>query len=1562
MPTQSFPTSATLRYVSVPALVKRRAQESAALKQAAGVMRQMASATPFADNITPVGDLRPTKLFDKSKLNGGPLWWFQNKARVFNRAKIYATWMQLYFSLSIADKLPVKMTELAESDLGKRKFSSEMSETKAEDFAFGTGALMAVKKMPGGYRVRMPIVAIGRDRWLPTLLTLMRDANVQGQLLTMSDLYDQRNTGVLMTGVEVAQHMSTYPVLMAKFQKMFAGTTSLEIEIQTLGSKDVMFLNLFFPIDILETLTQTDAALIRPLDVYSVMKAWASSRMGANRPAVPPLYMMPLRQISSKMPKGSVPRVSKDLSIMVTEQSSMWYLPPEHDTVGQYESEMMRYLERDNGEYCAVSTSGGGGEAPQGGLVLLDWPNLKMTYVGSTGGLVTQDLSQCRAATPANYLDLLNRRAYIYLNWLVGLVANICADTLKQPLDLPSRADLTRDAKEGNRPNGDDGMATLMLRDLVNKGFFAKPEDIKQVTIAEFMSLESVSPYVKSFRDGVRKVLDYAENSVQNLYTRYSFSTISPMLGSLYVIEKKSAVIADLKAEVAEDQKAYEDTKFDPKYPPPPVPYINEGKIALQPHQVRIASRMKASPKFAILAVDAGGGKTISGIYDYLKELDAGNVKRGLILCPAHLVAQYVKEFLYVTRSRINVIAVTTDTIKSHGIQGLVDLVKTAPPNTVVVTDYNLARGNEKTFQVSYGSTISRAYPLVDALRQFNFDWVYCDESHLLKNPKTTLNKAVSRLIADIPYKRMASGTVTPNRIQDLVAQVSLMDPTIFPEGVFEDLYSSEVDGKTIWDNVGIRAKLESRVQFIQVKRKEWAAWLPMLEEEPHYCQMSPRQQEVYNTILNLEMEKMSKEANDPNTDLWKMFHKDEVLRKAEEKRKAAQARGDSDDEEADANIEDSIESLDMDTILRPYIARLETFVANPGEDEYGKTVLSGADLISPKVAEVARICENHLREGIKGKILIFCNYHYEVDGIYNALPPALKAQTIRYEASRKAADAAKFEKDDRYQIMIGVEVSMNTGLNLQFCSRLIRCSSVWTPGALEQGNARILRPNSKTAETRDTVFIDWVVCEKSIDILKQAFLFTKFIDIGKFEEAGNPRFDQLEVPSKVSMSLDFIRTSTTLDSSDIMEINEAYGAFKHATFAEYREYRQKNLDEAGPDGRPIMTELARAPNDKDAKLMYRVPYVPGLDLFAAEDLGLVRYDQFLHIDESELMDESESPTQRDMNAAKKAMENAKAVGLGVHTEYGEGTIVKVNKTEVIVEFGDGTRRNVHKLATFIITRKQTNNVDLRSALLKQSGEVPFDAPRRLTVPASDLKSRKKQVEDQAQEARKPTKTETSPGQRKQAELRGNLSLVVMNDWVGLQFGAAAARPDVAQYLEANGFTSPQPFYYAYFPTPRHLYNQFVRWQEAGMKVDPAYSAACADLYEKFKLMPKKVDHFVGLSTQAAIKNFFRLNIKPNADKKTICPYPLVTDGDVMVAMPVKGHPGSANAVTKTIPGVKWRKAETDALRMRFFPNLVALDICVKELLNDGFVIKNIDDLRERRSTMTSRAKKLKHD
>lgn len=1404
-----------------------------------------------------------------------------------------------------------------------KDYRKQISEVSKQYTALQAPVLVKVKKTDAGAEVSIPVFAISSQA-----------TNVALAVCCAPDLYTEyaeKFPALLQTIVTDQSYGTAVPA----YESLRAGDKAImralngTFRLAADGSKVVMYLDLILTRTQLSNICNNEFDNVRPIDLYGLVRTWAQARTDVSLDL--PRNTKPLADIVATLPPGGEPRLSED-GILVDPSGDYYSLPKAVNNVSRYDASLALALTNQDG-YVSQVHAGGVQKMPFQQLVLLDWVNMKWSYVNTSGNLEVRDLSRtqpCNVTHVRNFLALEVAGSTNAVSFLSK--ASVLSDRVGMPhIDVQVFITSAVDLLQAN-----PDYAGTVIRD-IRLYYFQVLADMANNPL--YLNIKGALQVYSDFAETVKRLAAIIDKDPEVFYKDFSVLTTSEFQAQATMFSKYAKDFDNIDGADKQRRAKYTAPMVDPTYQLPDIPFVASDR-GLLPHQAKATNMLRESPDNAILGVDAGGGKTPLGVVDILKEMKQGIKGPFLVLCPAHLVAQYVIEFSYFTESRINTVAVTSFTLRRHGMEGLARMIEVAPINTVVIADYNLAKGG-KTVEVGYGTSATQVYRVVEFLRQFRFNYVICDESHMLKNVTSTQSKAVATLIADIPKKRLASGTFISNGAVDIAGQFSLLDPTVFgtPDN-FSRTYSADGSpGKIAKMRPGaeleIMQKMRSSCRYIQIKRKEWAAILPKrIESFDHLVKLSDAQRVVYNTILDKSIEALTLAAA-TNKKLATLLG---VLSMSDEDRERAM-----DDMDEDAHESAMIGGIDE--LLRPYLARLEKFLCAPGKDPLGDT-LQGDDRISPKIAELAKIIREHIAGNIPGKILAFTNQTDSAEDIFNNLPADLKAISIHYTSGQKEACGSEFENNPNLKFMVGVGSSMETGLNLQFCSRLIRLETVMSPGALEQGNARIGRPNIKAVETRNATYYDWILVDQSIDLTKVAYLLTKKVRISAIEEAGNPLYAKIEIPELFSLNLDNIRAANTIDTlEEYLGPEGMYRKFKMAEAADYEKFKNDNKQFLDENGKLKMTPLKRSEDLEGAKIMRRIPYVPGLKIYGTEQLGLVRLDQHLRM-EVNAGDEEDSdndapvtvdgPDDLDQKAKDiRARDEfiSKIKGLWVHTAYGEGEVTggSLKQNRVMIKLASGETKHAAILNTFVITKPQTSGKDIRGMLAKMAGSLPIDTPydapevERILPSSADLSKAKKAVNKTMEMA---------------------LSLVVTNDMIGLELDSPQENKDAAKTLRAIGFKDTVPYFYAKLATPQIMLKFFQTLAKEGYQLPKTMSTNLQTFYRQWSTMRKNAFSLFGQATAAEIKNFYLLNHQPANDPKQISAYITVEDETVFLCLPSQAHKGNTNIVSKVhVPNVRFYRATPQLVK--YFKTPAEALTFIRGFLKSGVVLANEQELHD---------------
>jgi hypothetical protein len=1319
-------------------------------------------------------------------------------------------------------------------------------------------------------------------------------------------------------------------------------STLLSLRLAYKGGLAVVFADFKINQGIAQQLTTTEWPMIRNIDLYPLLMQWVAGQFGYSIDT--PLASFPVSKISKtlpKTPKGEA-RVNED-GLSIDPKGIPLWLPSELDNTSRYEDQFTQAGDRGDGTFSLLDMHTLGEmkdltqvktRLPANIPVLIDWVNKKFSYTQVSGILKVQDLSRFKAADAAHIHNLLTR--WVLSTKQVSSIAVVAGTAGVEPVVklLPTELDVINREDTITARKLSEGQVSLMeYWDLANSFATRFLTNNKPILVDEW-ALDGHEIF-RPFARYVKLALPAVLNNLDAVNLKYSVSGVSTTLGLLTLL--KYAGDQHIHLEASKLNSAAANQRVDPSWKPPSIPLARDEGMAFLPHQQKVRNLLKDSPDFAILPVQAGGGKSPLTISDVLYEIKADRNKPYLVLCPNSLVAQYVKEFNYFTGGKINVIPINSYMIMRNGFERLTKMMETAPRNTVVVCDYDVLRGKQR--QVCYGTTSVTVYPVIEFLRQFKFDYAMLDESHSVKNDSQR-TRACMVLIADIPKKRLASGTMAHDSPSDLAMQIAMLDPTLFgSKAEFNERFAEpgQVKGERVlkWRpgaQQEIMTAIKSRVVVAGAMRKEWAALLPKSNEQFLGVELTEAQHQVYQAILTEALDKMKEDAKNNKT-LQKFFESQGVqVKKAIEE-------GEEEDEAEDAADENA--GADLEALLGFYLARLEQYITAPARDDLGDRLLKGDDRISPKVKQIITQVKLHLDQKLPGKVLIFTNYTASAEEIFEQFPPELQKQGLLYVAAEKTETGAAFESDDRYRWMVGVENSMNTGLNFQHVSRLIRTETVWNPGTLEQGNSRVNRPELKKTEARAEIFYDWIVANRTLDITKISRLISKVIAVAKFENTDNLAYEQIEDVPVIAMNADSIQAMNDWEAN-LSTYANSYRTYKTVQAEDYAEYKAKH-------GNIKLEPVPKAESPKDAKLMVQLPYVPGLELHKAGELGLVRVDEYLRMDtlagatEDEADEEAGEMTEKQKQRQKLAQA---LVGQPIHTEFGDGIIksVSVRVKKVLVSLNEGGAVTCAMAASFIKTKPIKG--EARNLLLKAVGNIPVDVAALPPSPIMklDAAGERRRLKEKEAEEKKIAKKKAAV-----QEISIELYLNVSNGFLGLTYFVEEGTDDAKNVVQAHGFRPVPPHVLTQVKTGLTMRKWFDAMEAKKFTFDPKFREmrvpdSFAALYQMLKsgALSKGAANF-NFSSKNNLINFFRQESKPSTDKNAFKPYPMVEDGKAYIVMHTRGQPANMRATKVPVPGIHW---EQGADSMVYY----GLDLAhtgqkIKELEASGVQIANRKEL-----------------
>nr|WP_315422790.1 SNF2-related protein [uncultured Pedobacter sp.] len=302
----------------------------------------------------------------------------------------------------------------------------------------------------------------------------------------------------------------------------------------------------------------------------------------------------------------------------------------------------------------------------------------------------------------------------------------------------------------------------------------------------------------------------------------------------------------------------------------------------------------------------------------------------------------------------------------------------------------------------SYGTLLSD----IRFLKDYRFNYIFLDESQLIKNPESQRYKAVRMLQSR--NKVTMTGTPIENNTFDLYGQLSFACPGLFgSKQQFADLYSTPIDQ---FKDSRRAEELQKKIRpFILRRTKEQVAKeLPDKTEIVLYCEMGSEQREVY-------------EAN-------KKEIQDFILGKQE-----------------DELPKSSMHVLKSITTLRQ-ICNSAALLAD------GKSYLQASSKIEVLMEQIGSKAGKH-------KILVFSQFVTMLD----LIKKQLESKGIRYECltgqTRKRAEVVtSFQENADIPVFLISLKAGGTGLNLTEADYVYLVDPWWNPAVENQAIDRAYR------------------------------------------------------------------------------------------------------------------------------------------------------------------------------------------------------------------------------------------------------------------------------------------------------------------------------------------------------------------------------------------------------------------------------------------------------------------------------------------------------------------------
>ena len=495
------------------------------------------------------------------------------------------------------------------------------------------------------------------------------------------------------------------------------------------------------------------------------------------------------------------------------------------------------------------------------------------------------------------------------------------------------------------------------------------------------------------------------------------------------------------------------------------------GQIAVEPRAyqlVPLLMALKLDPVRLLIGDDVGIGKTIEAGLIARELLDRGEIDRSAVLCPPHLVDQWIHELD--ARFHIRAVAVTaTSAARLERDLPPSESIFTAHPHTVVSLDYIKSEKRRSEFL--------RACP----------DFVIVDEAHTCAStgPGRHQRYELLRGLGESPRRHLVLLTATPHS-GDEGAFFRLLALLNTDFARFTDL------PEKLEDPV-LRPRLAA--QFVQRRRADIAEWnetnlFPKRETKELTYKLTGPWNEFFNAVLRYcaDVVESGEDERRQRLNFWGTLA---LLRCAASSPVAAVSAlrtragllTDEDEREAllDRVFDGDDESLPEDDIEPPV----------GGDDPKLTRLIASAELLAGQSGDPKlKVLTDHLAELIRDKFnpVVFCRYistahylHRHLEGLFSGSSPKgssrVKNVTVGVITGELTADERR-EKIERLcdpetveqRLLIATDC-LSEGVNLQDgFDAVVHYDLSWNPTRHEQREGRVDRFGQKSPVVRATL------------------------------------------------------------------------------------------------------------------------------------------------------------------------------------------------------------------------------------------------------------------------------------------------------------------------------------------------------------------------------------------------------------------------------------------------------------------------------------------------------------
>ncbi|MCY4484275.1 MAG: helicase-related protein [Spirochaetaceae bacterium] len=487
-------------------------------------------------------------------------------------------------------------------------------------------------------------------------------------------------------------------------------------------------------------------------------------------------------------------------------------------------------------------------------------------------------------------------------------------------------------------------------------------------------------------------------------------------------------------------------------------PFRSFGQISVEPRAyqlVPLLMALKLDPVRLLIADDVGVGKTIEALLIARELLDRGDIDRTVVLCPPHLVDQWVTELE--VRFHIHAVAVTAQSTRR--------LERGIPPGASIFSQFP-----HTVVSLDYVKTSERR----DHFLQACPDFVIVDEAHTCAagGQRRHQRRELLQGLAASPTRHLVLLTATPHSGDDdaFYRLLGLLAPD------FERL--AEVEDA---ERERLRRRLASH--FVQRRRPDIAEWrdgdiFPRRETRELTYNLTGRWEAFFNDVLDYCAEVVETDAGNEQRQRLNFWGTLALLRCTGSSPVAAvlalrTRAGEDLGDEAREDLLDRIFDGDSDALVAddveppaggdsPTLARLigqaESLAGQSGDPKLRTASLHVTELVNEgfnvvvfcRFIATAHYVARHLRDRLKG---------VAVGVVTGELPP-----------DERATRVAEIGATEGSRVLVTTDC-LSEGVNLQdYFDAVVHYDLSWNPTRHEQREGRVDRFGQPSKTVRATL------------------------------------------------------------------------------------------------------------------------------------------------------------------------------------------------------------------------------------------------------------------------------------------------------------------------------------------------------------------------------------------------------------------------------------------------------------------------------------------------------------